>query len=859
MSNNITFYNVTFYTWTATIIILFLTFLFVCGVLTKSRFTIKKTMIIIFSGMVLSALLNITVFLHNHDISFTLSIISLTTYIPAIIVLHILSDSRFFKTVPIWGTGLFTVSVQYLSVKAIMSYMSYTKVVWYIHYTIQLLTLLITMSVICIVTIKYIRKPFNQYIRCSEINWSLPVILMLLITAMFSYFINSPYDSIVSFLMLLTATITFFIIIKLFRTEYTRQQLKKEQQEYEILFELQQKEFMEINHKHELLRDYRHDMRHHLLALANILHDSDNTYAEKYINSLMEGLENTENIIYCKNKILNAILSVYVGKAKKIGCVLDLHISIPEQLNIKDIDLCIVLSNALENAIHACEKEDKRLRYINIKINFHNSLYISIKNGCSKIISFDKNGLPVPESKQKEHGIGLKSIANIVEKYDGIFRCECSNNEFKLNIIMFDVSKEEPASKTVNTKKPASTIFFSIICFCTFLNLSPAAAKTLADIPVIGPAVKVITKKYHSGGWGQNKFKVEEPRVLVDFSHIPEQKSVLEGTKTAVISLSSVLSDILSAKSDTAETSVYPAEPSAGELFIPSDKDFVYTTPTQKSTHSDISGISITTPTQEQISFDTQEAVTTSTAEISDSDTSEMTATSESEPSSFDTSEITVTTEQKNPSSDTIKIPETTQEYIEPDTTIPEKNPALEEGVEEMNKQLNEYIETLRQKYIWYASHKYMGYVSLEAFYTILLNNDDILSIRFDGTLNVGGSAEFSRCFLLNKHTGSIIELADLFCDEADYITPISSYILEQMTLQVENKQGMYYIPGGIWADDKCFKSISEEQNFYINDKGKLVIVFDEYEVAPGSMGCVEFVIPTSVIEAILSDHSFIR
>jgi len=79
------------------------------------------------------------------------------------------------------------------------------------------------------------------------------------------------------------------------------------------------------------------------------------------------------------------------------------------------------------------------------------------------------------------------------------------------------------------------------------------------------------------------------------------------------------------------------------------------------------------------------------------------------------------------------------------------------------------------------------------------------------------------------------------------------------MTLQVENKQGMYYIPGGIWADDKCFKSISEEQNFYINDKGKLVIVFDEYEVAPGSMGCVEFVIPTSVIEAILSDHSFIR
>lgn len=839
MTNNITFYNATFYTWVATTIITFLTFVFVCGILTKSRFTAKKTIVIVCSGTILSAILNIAVFLHSNDMPFTLSIISLTGYIPAIIVLHILSDSGFFRTVPIWCTSLFAVNVEYLLTKAIMNIS--TGLVWYIYYTIQLVALLIITSVICIVTVKYIRKPFNRYVRCSDINWTLPVMLVLLIVAVFSYFYNSSYNSIISFLIFLTVAITLFIVIKLFQTEHTKQQLKKEQQEYEIRFELQEKEFMEINHKHELLRDYRHDMRHHLLALSNILHDSDNTYAKKYIDSLIGGLENTENIVYCKNKMLNAVLSAYVGKAKKIGCVLDLDISIPEKLNIKDIDLCIVLSNALENAIHACEKEDESLRYINIKISFHNSLCISIKNGCSKIISFDKNGLPVSKPKQEEHGIGLKSIVNTVEKYDGIFRCECSNNEFKLNIIMFDITKEEPAQKTVNTKKHTSAIFFSIICFCTFLKLSPAAAKTLTDTPVVGSLIQVITEKYHHGGWGQNKFRVPKPKVLVHLFDSPEQKSLLENMETTDVYPTPALSDTFPAESDTMETPVYPAEPSASEILVSSAEPSVNAPSTQKSTHSDTSGISMTTPAQEAASFSIQEATTTANI------------------SNLDTSEAATTPAQETPSSTTPEIPTTAQEHTEPETTIPEKNSALEEGVEEMNKKLDEYIETLRQKYIWYAARKYMGYTSLEAFYTILLNNDDMLSIRFDGTLNVGGSADFSRCFLLDKHTGNIIELADLFRDGADYITPISSYILDEMTIRVKNKEGMYYVPGGIWSDNACFKSISKDQNFYINDSGKLVIVFDEYEVAPGSMGIVEFVIPTSVIDTILSEHSFIR
>ena len=84
----------------------------------------------------------------------------------------------------------------------------------------------------------------------------------------------------------------------------------------------------------------------------------------------------------------------------------------------------------------------------------------------------------------------------------------------------------------------------------------------------------------------------------------------------------------------------------------------------------------------------------------------------------------------------------------------------------------------------------------------------------------------------------------------ADYITPISENIKEQMREQMKEDEMVYY-----WVDDEIeewnFKAITDETSFYLNEKNEIVIAFDEYEVAPGYMGCVEFVIPNEVTESI--------
>ena len=82
--------------------------------------------------------------------------------------------------------------------------------------------------------------------------------------------------------------------------------------------------------------------------------------------------------------------------------------------------------------------------------------------------------------------------------------------------------------------------------------------------------------------------------------------------------------------------------------------------------------------------------------------------------------------------------------------------------------------------------------------------------------------------------------LSGLFREGADYASALSAEVKRQM----EEK------PEEFFVDE--FTAIDPEQNFYFNEDGALVLVFDEYTVAPGSSGMPEFTIPSSVTDGLL-------
>ncbi|KQL52278.1 anti-sigma factor [Heyndrickxia shackletonii] len=154
------------------------------------------------------------------------------------------------------------------------------------------------------------------------------------------------------------------------------------------------------------------------------------------------------------------------------------------------------------------------------------------------------------------------------------------------------------------------------------------------------------------------------------------------------------------------------------------------------------------------------------------------------------------------------------------------------------------------------------GHLGVDSGYVVKTDDEQILSIGRYVVNTVGSSSTTFKYDTIDKKNQVLITLPSLFKDDS-YIKLISNNIQDQMRHQMkEDPDKIYWVSGtgdkDIMPGD-MFKKISANQNFYINKDHKLVISFDKYDVAPGYMGVVEFVIPTDVISKVLVGHEYIR
>lgn len=152
------------------------------------------------------------------------------------------------------------------------------------------------------------------------------------------------------------------------------------------------------------------------------------------------------------------------------------------------------------------------------------------------------------------------------------------------------------------------------------------------------------------------------------------------------------------------------------------------------------------------------------------------------------------------------------------------------------------------------------GHLGVDTGYEIKTNNDEILSIGRYVVNTVGSSSTTFTYDTIDKKNEIVITLPSLFKDQS-YVEAISKNIIQQMTAQMKaDQEKSYWIKGnGELSQDEGFEKIKPDQQFYINEDGKLVISFDKYEVAAGYMGVLEFEIPTDVIQNILVSNSYIK
>lgn len=166
------------------------------------------------------------------------------------------------------------------------------------------------------------------------------------------------------------------------------------------------------------------------------------------------------------------------------------------------------------------------------------------------------------------------------------------------------------------------------------------------------------------------------------------------------------------------------------------------------------------------------------------------------------------------------------------------------DAMSDVNKSVKEYTDQLIDSFE--KEMKKEGYADLDVSYEVVTNDDEWFTLVIHGEETQASAFQFNRYYHIDKKSGKEITLKDLLKKDVDYVTVISDEIKKQMAQQIKEEEKSY------WLEDdgitEPFQSIKEDQNFYLNADGEIVIVFDEYEVAPGYMGCPEFTIPSDVI-----------
>ena len=142
------------------------------------------------------------------------------------------------------------------------------------------------------------------------------------------------------------------------------------------------------------------------------------------------------------------------------------------------------------------------------------------------------------------------------------------------------------------------------------------------------------------------------------------------------------------------------------------------------------------------------------------------------------------------------------------------------------------------------------GYGSIHVDYEVITNTDRWFTLKLSVSETAASSDNYFEFYHIDKEQGKIIELGDMFNTD-NFSDILVAEIKKQMQQQMDEDETIkYWINDGEIGEE--FATVGVDHNFYWNDAGNLVIVFDKYEVAPGSMGTPEFVIEKDVIGDIL-------
>lgn len=245
----------------------------------------------------------------------------------------------------------------------------------------------------------------------------------LIVTSLASgqiHYLHTPFQTGITAAALLTA------VAEVVKKELNR---RAEKHMMEQRQDLTMASFENLRRQHEEVMMLRHDMLRHFRTLHDMGGDERRT---EYLSELIGQNQNIRPVVESGNEMLDIILNSKLSAAVDAGIQVEVPRSAaPAQLRLSDPDLCTLVMNIVDNAISAASKAEMPFMKLNI---YEKAGYLVLL--CEN--SFDPQAAETEVKKETvpKHGLGLKIIRNIVDKYEGVIREEAADGLLNIEIVI---------------------------------------------------------------------------------------------------------------------------------------------------------------------------------------------------------------------------------------------------------------------------------------------------------------------------------------------------------------------------------------------------------------------------------------
>lgn len=286
-------------------------------------------------------------------------------------------------------------------------------------------------------------KKQNISFRYWILLLTVPVTTLITLTV-YQFYMDRlpPGDQINAYIVISSVGLVFIniLVFTLFAKLQNQLEIQSSNELFKNQMMLEAQSYKRLEESYNRTRELRHDLKNHLFILRGIAENGTRDELLSYMNTMVDTVEESTYISVSKNSAVDAILNEKLILAQKHGIATQYEVCDLQDTHVQPMDLCAILSNALDNAVEANEKlPEQQARYIRLKIDSdEKSLVISVENPVLEPPKKRAGKYVTTKDDGENHGIGLKSIKKTVEKYNGDMMLRCENLVFylivKLNI-----------------------------------------------------------------------------------------------------------------------------------------------------------------------------------------------------------------------------------------------------------------------------------------------------------------------------------------------------------------------------------------------------------------------------------------